>query len=249
MAAFYDERYFVASDRGGYDDYLRDEALHRLNARDRLKRLRQAGATSGRLLDIGCAAGFFLDEARQAGWEVMGVDCSPWARQQGQERLGLTIHASVADAVRSDLRPFTAVTWFQVLEHVADPGAALREARAALAPEGVIVIETWDRESFVARVAGRHWQQVTPPSVLHLFSRRSALRLAGDCGYAGAAVRCNGKRVSAGFVGQLLRQKYPRLLAPVGWATSLPGVRDISAVYALGDLVTLTARKGTAAPE
>ena len=243
MAALYDESYFHDSQTGGYDDYLKDESLHRLNARDRLKRLARAGAKAGRLLDVGCAAGLFLDEARSAGWQVAGVDCSAWARHAAAEKFGLSAYSSIAEARAAVEGPFQAITFFQVLEHLGEPGDALREAAESLDERGVLVVETWDRESLVARLCGENWQQITPPSVLHLFSRRSLKRLAEDCGFENVAIRGSGKRVSAGFVGNLLQQKHPRLLKPIGWISSRRWIRDFSVRYALGDLITLTARK------
>lgn len=242
---FYEESYFVDSSTGGYSNYVQDEALHRLNAKDRLRHVAAAGGKGGRLLDVGCAAGFFLDEAQKSTprWDVVGMDCSGWARRIAQERFGIKSYGSLAEVKQQEQQPFQAVTMFQVLEHIPSPEEALREVAACLDEHGALVIETWDRESLVARMFGNHWQQITPPSVLHLFSRRSLKRLVEACGFTDVKIRASGKRVSVGFVGNLLHKKYPRLLAPLGWLTSRAWIRDWSAIYALGDLVTLTARK------
>jgi len=242
---FYEESYFVNSSTGGYSNYVQDEALHRLNAKDRLKHVAAAGGKGGRLLDVGCAAGFFLDVAQHStpAWDVIGMDCSAWARNTVREKFGITAYGSLAEVKEKESTPFQAVTMFQVLEHIPDAREALKEVAGLLADRGGLVIETWDRESLVARLFGNHWQQITPPSVLHLFSRRSLKQLVEECGFTDVKIRASGKRVSVGFVGNLLHKKYPRLLAPLGWLTSRAWIRDWSAIYALGDLVTLTARK------
>jgi 2-polyprenyl-3-methyl-5-hydroxy-6-metoxy-1,4-benzoquinol methylase len=127
------------------------DGIARANA-GRLKCLARAGAHGGRLVDVGCATGFFLDEAREAGWKVAGVDCSPWARSMAARQLGLETFESLTEARENAAAPFQAVTLFQVLEHLADPAEALREVAAALEPGGTLVVETWDRESLVARL-------------------------------------------------------------------------------------------------
>lgn len=234
----YGAEYFDAGANTGYVDYLADERLHRLNARDRLGRIRLRRSAPGTLLDFGCAAGFFLDEARQAGWEVRGVDCSPWAREAAA-RFGLQVAPDwPADGARFDV-----VSLFQVLEHLPQPREALAAARERLTPDGTLILETWDRGSLIARLCGKRWQQVSPPSVIHLFSRESLRRAVEAAGFCDVQIRATGKCVSAEFVGGLLARKYPRLFGPLGRLLSHSALGRISAKYALGDLITLTARK------
>ena len=242
MRPFYEETYFVNSQTGGYASYLADEPLHRLNARDRLARMQRAGATTGRLLDVGCAAGFFLDEARQQGWEAQGLDCSRWARQVATDKFGATTWETWAELLASPAEPFDVVTMFQVLEHFPDPRSA-RCRGPTDATRGLLVVETWNRESLIARLSGRFWQQITPPSVVHLFSNRSLRRLVESFGFKHVQIRRSGKLVSAEFAGNLLYRKHPRLLAPLHWLTSRTWAHHLSVRYALGDLVTLTASR------
>jgi SAM-dependent methyltransferase len=219
--------YFEGDVVGGYDDYDADAALHRRNARARLRRL---GRPPGRLLDVGCASGYFLDEARRAGWAVEGVDVSPAACQRAA-RLGLPVQRELEAVIEAEPGRFDAITMFQVLEHTVDPATLLATAAEGLRPGGSIVLETWDRDSLVARTLGPAWQEVAPPTVLHLFGRRSlasALRLAG---LQLRDVRRSAKWVSAGFVASLLRGARRRR-GPLG---------RLPVPYVLDDLVTARA--------
>lgn len=243
LREFYERSYFQSSSRGGYADYQADESLHRLNALDRLQRLRRAGATSGRLLDIGCAAGYFLDEARATGWQVIGQDVSSWARETAGKQLAIEVVASVAGLLPTQAATFDCVTLFQVLEHVVDPRVLLCQVHQLLKPGGVVVVETWRRDSLVARVFGRYWQQVSPPSVLHLFTKKSAIAIATETGFGDIQYHASSKVVSAPFVGNLLAKKHPLVFAPLGWLTSRWPLKNVSARYGLGDLVTMTAKK------
>jgi SAM-dependent methyltransferase len=240
----FDAGYFEQAAGGGYAGYTRDEELHRHNARARLRRLARAGARSpGRLLDVGCAAGFFLDESRRAGWDVVGVDVSAWARDKARGDLGLDVRPSLDEVARRESGTFDVVTFFQVLEHLADPQTALRLGHACLKPGGLLMIEAWDSRSWTARLCGRHWQVLTPPSVIHLFSRRSLELLLETEQFEIETIRCTSKYVSAGFVGALLASEHPKTLRFLGWLTSRRGIRGIGCPYMLDDLITVTARR------
>lgn len=236
----YERDYFQGSIDGGYLDYESDEDTHRKNALQRLQTIRRAGVTApGSMLDVGCAVGFFLDVAQAAGWRVRGVEVSRWARERATTRFGLPIARDLSE-VESASRDV--LTCYQVLEHMPDPAAALGEMWRCLRPGGLLVVETWDRGSWIARLMGRHWQQVTPPTVLHLFSREGLTRLLEANGFVDVRLHRTSKRVSLGFVGNLLANKWPRLMGPFARLTSSRPLRAWSVAYGLGDLVCVTAR-------
>ena len=76
--------------------------------------------------------------------------------------------------------------------------------RERTAPGGVWVIETWDRESVVARLLGRRWHEINPPSVLHWFSRRSLDALLASLGFERVARGRPRKTIGADHVRALL---------------------------------------------
>ncbi len=235
--ALYTETYFSGA-AGGYADYLGDETFHRRNARARCRLLPPA---AGSLLDVGCAAGFFLDEARRLGWRISGVEPSPWASAEARRLTGAEIHDSMRAAHVAEAGCHDAVTFFQVLEHLPRPAEALAGARACLRPGGLVIVETWDRGSLVARLLRRHWQQVTPPSVIHLFTRGDLDALLDHAGFRRRSIRRTSKRVSAGFVAGLLAGKYP---AAGGWLrrwVEASGLGRLGIPYRLGDLITVVA--------
>ncbi len=95
----------------------------------------------GRLLDVGCGFGLFLEDARSSGWQPFGVDVSEVGIRHATEELGLR------DVQRRDLKDaaypdgyFQAVTLWNILEHVPDPLATMREVRRILDPQGGIVL-------------------------------------------------------------------------------------------------------------
>lgn len=118
----YEGDYFLDEYRAQYGrTYLEDEAHIRKLARSRLDLLQSVcGEARGRrLLEPGCATGFFLDEARQRGFETRGLEVSEFAAGYARETLGLDVRA--ANFLATDLEPESAdvIAAFYVLEHFA----------------------------------------------------------------------------------------------------------------------------------
>jgi SAM-dependent methyltransferase len=245
----YTADYFERGAQSGYTDYAADEPVHRLNARRHLVRLERSGIRPpGTLLDVGCAAGFFMHEASIRGWTVSGVDVSPWSRDYARKRFGFTIFSSIEEARAAVPGGFDAVTAFQVLEHLPDVHGALRSLRLALKPGGALCVETWDRGSRAARLAGTGWQQLSPPSVVHLFDRSSLNDLLHDSGFARARLRPMSKFLSVAWAAGLVGSKLGS-----GWITRIAAsalLRRVPLPYFLDDLVYLTThRRNRAAQE
>ena len=243
----FDAGYFQGDDSSGYHDYVAEELSHRRNAVARLGALAAAGVRGGELLEIGTAAGFLLDEAQRRGFRVSGVDISPWGRAETARRIGVTIQARI-DEVPRPAQGFAAVVMLQVLEHIPEAPAVLGQAAALLAPGGVLLLETWDADSRVARMFGPRWQQVSPPSVVWLFGRGNLPRLFANQGLTIEHIATPGKRVGLGLV---LHQTVGKL----GW----PGRKLLAVLRRLGlfrltlryrgkDLITVLARRPANAP-
>jgi 2-polyprenyl-3-methyl-5-hydroxy-6-metoxy-1,4-benzoquinol methylase len=136
----------------------------------------------GRLLDVGCAAGWLLKAARDLGWEVQGIDAAPKFHAFATRTLGVPVTLGTTEAL-DDLPPASQDVVFMsdVVEHLQDPVADLRRIRRVIAPGGLLVLATCDIGSVAARYYGLRWRQVL---VSHTFywTRKSmtvALRNAG----------------------------------------------------------------------
>lgn len=155
--------------------------LHRLNSRLRLMTLREQ--RPGRMLDIGCGKGHFLAAAREAGWDVRGVDLSAEAVDYARRTYGLDVR--VGDVADLDLdERFDAVTLWHVLEHVADPGDLIERSRSLLGPGGRLVISVPNAASLQARLAGVHWLHLDIPRHVFHFDLRSIDALLVGRGFA-----------------------------------------------------------------
>jgi SAM-dependent methyltransferase len=178
----YDRSYF--SDGGGWvcgfwrgsyesnERHLRDEAIEALKA---------IPVKSGRLLEIGCAGGFFLDEARKAGFDVSGVELNREMVEHARRELSLTVHQGMFEKVGLEPNGFEVIVVQDVLEHVRDPRAFVASVTRVLAPGGYFFVrgpledttKGWVYRT--VRKLGRRGQLLVqePPFHLQGFCRRS----------------------------------------------------------------------------
>ncbi len=182
--ALYGQAYYTGGSDAVFADYVGEEAARRRHARRKLAWLRHLPPRiprHGRLLDIGCAAGFFLAEAR-AHYEVQGVELSAWSSAYARDRLGLPVFTGTLSQAGLPTDRFDVVTLWDVIEHVPDPVPLLAEAARVLRPGGRLVLSTGDIGSAYAQARGADWHLMTPPWHLTMFSRTTLARAAASAG-------------------------------------------------------------------
>lgn len=97
------------------------------------------GVGRGKLLDIGCAHGFFVENAVNTGWDASGIDLSLSAVQYARGR-GLEVSNSTLFEKAYEDNEFDVVTMFYVLEHLPDPCKYLKEVHRILKPSGLLLV-------------------------------------------------------------------------------------------------------------
>ena len=179
VADIYADSYFT--DGGaGYEDYAAGQA-ELLAQGHYYGRLLARHSRVGHILDVGAAAGFILDGFRQSGWTPHGIEPNATMARYARDQLRLPVEVGTLEDYETDVR-FRAVALIQVLGHFVEPVRALTKAVDFLEPGGLILVETWDSRSVFARACGSHWHEYSPPSVLHYFSRASAMRCMRELG-------------------------------------------------------------------
>ena len=99
-------------------------------------------------LDIGCGAGLVCEPLARLGASVTGVDAAAEnvaAASAHAEGVGLDIRYMAGEVAALDIGTFDLVTCVEVIEHVADKPAFLRDVAARLAPDGLLVMSTPNR--------------------------------------------------------------------------------------------------------
>jgi SAM-dependent methyltransferase len=141
-------------------------------------------APAGRLLEIGCSYGFFLDAARREGWDVQGIELSDRAASFARKELGLSVlRATVSELYEDQPLPYDAIVAWHVIEHLTDPRKFLEEIAAMVRPGGILALRTPNIESAVAKLAGKAWEWMSPPDHIYLFSAHTLCCMLRACGF------------------------------------------------------------------
>ena len=147
-----------------------------------------------RLLDIGCDTGVFLATAAQEfGISPIGLDVGARAVAVAAQR-GIEVYRAPIEAAPEHLQDLPAITAIDLVEHVADPAAFLREIRQRLRPGGVVYLETpnirssvyWTGRVLSGLTGGRPaalYERLFPAQHIQYFTRASLGALARACGF------------------------------------------------------------------
>lgn len=153
----------------------------------------------GRVLEVGCAAGLFLDTLRRRGWTAEGAELSPHAAEAAREHTGLPIHVGDFSSLDLPAASYDSVCMLDMLEHLGDPAEGLRRARALLRAEGVLFLVLPDYRNlttwlamFAYRASGGRLDY--PASRVHqiyhvsYFTAESISRLLSEQGFETVAI-------------------------------------------------------------
>jgi SAM-dependent methyltransferase len=175
----YGTGYFTEEDL--LHDYVAQRAV-RLESGTRAAATLARLVPCGRLLDIGCAAGFFLQPASRH-YDVTGVELSRFASEYARREFGLRV--LTGDVANADLdgELFDVVTMWATIEHVSDPVRTVKAAAALARPGALFVMSTGDASSPLARRDLHGWNLMTPPYHLFFFSPRTVDRMLAQAGF------------------------------------------------------------------
>jgi SAM-dependent methyltransferase len=180
LEALYDDGYFDEYAAG--EAYDEDEAQRRYEARLRVALL-QRYIARGSVLEIGAASGYFLDEARRAGFEVAGVEPGSQVAARARDKLGLDVQTGIIESARLPERHFDAACAWHVVEHLAEPAQALARLRQVLRPHGHLLVEVPNIESVYAHRWGKRWVNLDLGHHVGHYGRTSLERLLANHGF------------------------------------------------------------------
>jgi SAM-dependent methyltransferase len=166
-------------DHVGYSDLA---YLHKLRAKKSLEVI-QKYKKRGRILDIGCASGFFLNFAKQYGFEPYGIDISKAFCSFAEKNFKLDVFCGTLIERRFPYEYFDVITMFDVLSHLSAPVEELKEINRILRKEGLLLIETGNRGEVNAKIVERFGDVWGSPSHLYHFGTKTLLKLLESTGF------------------------------------------------------------------
>ena len=168
LSKFYNADYYdgVTGTFTAYSGYTLEKLRKRF--RYQIKIVRNF-VTKGRLLDIGCAKGFFVKIALEAGYDAYGIDFSEYAIRKAKSIVGDRVQKiDIEKNYPYPNKSFNIITAWDLLEHLKDPEKFLKRASALLKPKGYLFMTTLNYSSLMSRLMPNNWRFLHP---LHISYR------------------------------------------------------------------------------
>ena len=166
LEGIYGEDFFTEEEL--FHDYVAQRGI-RVESGAKLAEVLVGLVPGGKLLDVGSAAGFFL-EAASRHYDVTGVEFSPFAAEYARGEFGHRVLTGDVTEVGLEGEQFDVVTMWATIEHMADPLAAVRAVASLTRPGGLFVLSTGDVTGPLARRDLHGWNLMLPPYHLFFFS-------------------------------------------------------------------------------
>jgi 2-polyprenyl-3-methyl-5-hydroxy-6-metoxy-1,4-benzoquinol methylase len=182
LKRLYDVGYFDAYPGG--ESYEEDPAQRAYEASQRIEFVRRH-RQSGRLLEIGAAAGHFVKAAQRSGFEPTGVEPAEELAARATHRLGIPVVAGFIEEIELPQDHFEVACAWHVVEHLSEPLTALDRIRQSLRPGGHLFVEVPNIASVYARRQGLRWANLDiahhvghyTPSAMNALLERAGFRV------------------------------------------------------------------------
>jgi 2-polyprenyl-3-methyl-5-hydroxy-6-metoxy-1,4-benzoquinol methylase len=197
--------------------------------------------SGGKLLDVGCHLGFFLDVAKANGWDVKGVEPSRWSVEQARAR-GLDVRHGTLDSVYFEDGQFDVVTMWDVIEHLSDPLAELKRTHRILKPDGLLAVSTMNVDALFPRLAGRRWPWYMQMHLIY-FSKRTLHNMLTKAGFRVVEMTPHRRVVRLSYLVSRIEPYCKPLYKVLDFAVRKSGQGDRLVAVDLGDIFMTFARK------
>ncbi|AOP33269.1 hypothetical protein A0128_05045 [Leptospira tipperaryensis] len=190
VASYYSEEYFLKRSDRGYDNYFSDgvrseiSRVFGLNLKDLdFATWEKTLSSSKRCLDVGCAAGYFVDYMQQRQWDSYGMDIAEAPVKFAREKLGLKVEQKDFLEWKEDAsEKFDLITLWASIEHLHKPKETLEKIYTLLKPGGRIILSTC-RWGILGKIQGPSWRYLNVPEHLYYYSLSGIIDLCESIGF------------------------------------------------------------------
>jgi 2-polyprenyl-3-methyl-5-hydroxy-6-metoxy-1,4-benzoquinol methylase len=197
------------------DPLYQEESEARVRTyRRSLRQLRRFSTPPGKLLDVGCYTGVFMETAAADGWTVEGVELSSWAAGIAKEKNIGTVYNQSLEELATPTDRFDVVSMWDVMEHLTEPSAMLRDVHRLLKSGGILAFSTHMVDSMAVRVMGTKYPFFMEMHVAH-FSRSTTQKILEANGFELIKIRPHRRILRFGYFLEKLQHKIK--LPPFSW--------------------------------
>jgi SAM-dependent methyltransferase len=207
MHASYENDDYFEGGEGGYSSYQAQEETLRPTFRRFLAEIARRGMAGGRLLEVGCAYGFFLDEAKGFFSHRTGTDYSPGALEKARGRADRLILGGAGQIPPGET--FDCIACIHVIEHIYDPVGFLGALERHLRPGGWMLLATPDMGGFWRPLMRRRWPFFKIPEHVTYFDRRTLPALLARAGLEAVTPLPYSSAFSFELIGEKLGRRLP----------------------------------------
>ncbi len=198
---------------------------------------------SKKILDVGCFTGDFLEILQQRGADVYGLELQPEAVKLANKKLPGRVKKVDLNNYKLTPSRFDAVSLLGVIEHVLDPPQLIRQCRSVLKKNGVIIIQTPNSSSFLAKALGKLWPPYSPVEHIHICGHRSMQKVLSESGFTKIKFKNHWKKLPVGYVYNMFNifgPEFHKILKPIGKHISKSKI--ILSLY-IGEMVVIAKRR------
>jgi 2-polyprenyl-3-methyl-5-hydroxy-6-metoxy-1,4-benzoquinol methylase len=146
---------------------------------------------NGRLLDVGCGIGYFLEVAKTRGWDVYGTEFTDEAVEICDKK-GINIHKGVLSIDNYEPDFFDVITSFEVIEHINNPREELRNFNTLLRKGGLVYITTPNFNSLLRYRLKSDYNVIVYPEHLSYYSPNTLTKVFHLSGFKKLKVQATG---------------------------------------------------------
>lgn len=181
LRGLYTDDYYRAWGFDGQENHIVEQMKYKTF--EHLLKVISKFKSNGRILDVGCATGFFLNIAEKFGFESFGIELSKFSGNLARNKFGANkIFIGRMEDYKVNHIYFDVITMSDFLEHIKNPQEIFRKTSTLLKNDGIVVVTTPDTDSFTCKYMKAKWPHYKYEHVLY-FNRNTLKQLALQTGF------------------------------------------------------------------